>query len=101
MRLIMLVVAVAGFAVAFTTTSPGLMGLGLILGCGSVLGFGLALAASRIAQTAQPEATLIVDAEISALRAKAKQAKSAAIATTQPAPVVHERKIASISDSTS
>jgi hypothetical protein len=100
MRLIMLVVAIAGFAVAFTTTSPGLMGLGLVLGCGSVLGLGLALAASRIAQTAQPEATLIVDAEVNALRARAKLAKATA-ATTQPATGAPERKIASISDSPS
>lgn len=85
MRWILLVVAIAGFAIAFTTASPSLMGIGLILGCGGLLGFGLALAASRIAQTAQPEAALIVDPEISALRAKAKLAKSAAAAARSPA----------------
>lgn len=76
MRWILLAAAIAGFGIAFTTTSPGLMGLGLIVGCAGLLGFGLALAASRIAQTAQSETALIVDPEIRALRAKASLAKS-------------------------
>lgn len=82
MRWILFVAAIAGFGIAFTTTSPSLMGLGLILGCGGLLGFGFALAASRIALTAQSETTLIIDPEIRALRAKANLAKSAAQAPT-------------------
>lgn len=77
MRWILLAATIVGFGVVFTTGSPSLMGVGLIVGCGGLLGFGLALAASRIAQTAQPEATLIIDPEISALRTKANLAKSA------------------------
>ena len=84
MRWILLVVAIVAFAVAFTTSSPSLMGIGLIFGCGGLLGFGLSLAAARIASTAQPEAALIIDPEISALRAKANLAKSAANASRQP-----------------
>ena len=84
MRWILLVAAIIGFAIAFTTTSPSLMGLGLILGCGSLVCLGFALAAARIAQTAQPEAAFQVDPEISALRAKASLAKSA---KTTPRPV--------------
>ncbi|MFT3790456.1 MAG: hypothetical protein QM741_05125 [Rudaea sp.] len=86
MRWILLVAAIVGLAIAFTTTSPALMGLGLILGCGGLLCFGLALAAARIARTAQPETALIVDPEISALRAKANQTKSAGAVPRKPAP---------------
>ena len=84
MRWILLVVAIVAFAVAFTTGSPGLMGIGLVLGCGGLLGFALSLAAARIAFTAQPEAALIIDPEISALRAKANLAKAGAAASPQP-----------------
>jgi hypothetical protein len=87
MRWILLVAAIVGFAVAFTTTSPTLMGAGLILGCVTLLCLGFALAAARIAQTAQPETTLIVDPEISALRVRMNAAKNrpaAAAPTTAP-----------------
>ena len=84
MRWILLVVAIIAFAVAFTTGSPSLMGIGLILGCGGLLGFALSLAAARIASTAQPEAALIIDPEISALRAKANLAKAGAAVSRQP-----------------
>lgn len=84
MRWILLVAALAGFAIAFTTASPSLMGIGLILGCGGLLGFAFALAAARIALTAQPEAALIVDPEINAMRMKANLAKSAATAARAP-----------------
>ncbi|WP_330885245.1 hypothetical protein [Rudaea sp.] len=80
----MLVVTIVAFAVAFTTGSPSLMGIGLVLGCGGLLGCGLSLAAARIASTAQPEAALIIDPEISALRAKANLAKSGAAVSPQP-----------------
>jgi hypothetical protein len=42
---------------------------------------------------------LIVDAEVSALRAKANRAKSPTTVVAQPVAVVQERKVASISDS--
>ncbi|HEX7917525.1 hypothetical protein [Rudaea sp.] len=84
MRWILLVVCIVAFTVAFTTGSPSLMGVGLILGCGGLLGFALSLAAARIASTAQPEAALIIDPEISALRAKANLARSGAAASPQP-----------------
>jgi len=84
MRWILLVVAIVAFAVAFTTGSPGLMGIGLVLGCGGLLGFALSLAAARIASTAQPEAALIIDPEISALRANLAKAGAGAAASPQP-----------------
>ena len=84
MRWILLIAAIAGFTIAFTTTSPGLMGFGLILGCGGFLCFAFAFAAARIAQTSQPETAMIVDPEISALRAKANLAKSTPQAPRTP-----------------
>jgi hypothetical protein len=75
MRWIMLLAAIAGFAVAFTTKSPGILGLGLLFGIGGLLGFALAWASARIASTAQPANVLIIDPEVSALRAKARLQK--------------------------
>src|SRR5581483_7710944 len=79
MRWVSLVVAIAGFGVAFTTASPSLMGIGFVLGCCALLALGLGLVAARIAQNAQPETTLYIDPEISALRAKTN-AKAPAVA---------------------
>jgi cytoskeletal protein RodZ len=76
MRWICLIAAVIGFALAFTTKSPGVLGLSLLLGFGGLIGFVLAWASARIAETAQPAATLIVDPEVTALRSKARQVKA-------------------------
>ncbi|MEP6940580.1 MAG: hypothetical protein ABI846_12525 [Rudaea sp.] len=73
MRWIMLLLAVAGFALAFTTKSPGLLGFGLLVGVACSLGFCLALAAARISANAQPESMLIVDPEVSSLRARTQK----------------------------
>jgi predicted lipid-binding transport protein (Tim44 family) len=82
MRWLLLLIAVVGFAVAFTSGSPGLLALGLLIGLAALFGFTLAMAAARIAETAQPAANLIADAEVSAMRARANQKKKAAL--TQP-----------------
>lgn len=81
MRWILLIVAIAAFAVAFTSGSPGLMGAGMVIGCGSLFGLALAMASARISQNAQSETTLFVDPEINALRAKANRAHSRPLAT--------------------
>lgn len=82
MRWLLLLTAVVGFTVAFTTRSPGLLALGLLIGLAGLFGFTLAMAAARIAQTAQPAANLIANAEVSAMRARANQKKKATL--TQP-----------------
>ena len=88
MRWILLIVAIVAFAVAFTGGSPGLMGAGMVIGCGSLLGFALALVSARISQSAQSETALFVDPEINALRAKANltRARSAATPARSAAP---------------
>ena len=78
MRWILLIAILVGFGIAFTTRSPALMGLGLVLGIGGLLYVAFAFAASRVALSAQPETNLIVDPEIRAMRAKASAAKAAA-----------------------
>jgi len=75
MRWIMLLLAVAGFVLAFTTKSPALLGFGLLVGLVCTLGFCLALAAARISANAQPESMLIVDPEVSSLRARTQKLK--------------------------
>ena len=75
MRWIMLLLAIAGFALAFTTKSPALLGFGLLVGLFCSLGFCLALAAARISANAQPESMLIVDPEVSSLRARTQKLK--------------------------
>lgn len=82
MRWLLLLTGVVGFAVAFLTRSPGLLALGLLIGLAGLFGFTMAMAAARIAETAQPAANLIADAEVSATRARANLKKK--VALTQP-----------------
>jgi hypothetical protein len=76
MRWLWLLIAVCGFGLAFATRSPGLLALGVFAGFVGLLGFAFAMAAARIAATAQPAANLIADAEVSALRARANQKRN-------------------------
>ncbi len=84
MRWLWLLIAVLGFAVPFTSHSPGLIAIGLFAGLTSLLAFALSMAAARIAETAQPVANLFADAEVSAMRARANQKKKAALAQSAP-----------------
>ena len=70
MRWILVLLALGGFFVAFTTKSPGILGLALAVAIFSSLAFVFALAAARISANAQPEAMLIVDPEVTSLRAR-------------------------------
>ena len=67
-RWIMLVLAVLGFMLAFMTKSPGLLGLGLLLGLIGVVGFVFALAADRVSANARPEAAMAAVEDLVALR---------------------------------
>jgi Tfp pilus assembly protein PilX len=68
MRWIMLVLAVLGFVLAFMTKSPGLLGIGLLLGLIGVIGFVFALAADRVSANARPEASMAAIEDLAALR---------------------------------
>lgn len=67
-RWIMLGLTILGFAIVFTTTSTGLLGLGLLLGLVGFVGFVFALAADRISASARPEATMATVDDIHAMR---------------------------------
>jgi hypothetical protein len=68
MRWIMLVASMFGFGLVFAAKSPGLLGLGLLIGftCLFISLFGFA--AERIASTSRPEVAMLTDKEITALQ---------------------------------
>ena len=68
MRWIMLLAALFGFALAFASKTPGLLGLGLLVGfvCSFISLFGFA--AARIASTSRPEIAMLTDKDITALQ---------------------------------
>lgn len=76
MRWVLLVVAVLGFAVTFSAKTPGLMGVGLLVGFFSLFGALLAFAAARIASTSRPDTDLLTDKDISVLRASLRKSVS-------------------------
>lgn len=67
-RWMMLGLTILGFAIVFTTRSPGLLGLGMLLGLVGFVGFVFALAADRISASARPEATMASVDDIHAMR---------------------------------
>ena len=69
-RVLLFVLAIAGFAIAFAAKSPGLLGLGLLLGFAGLLGFVLALAAARVSASARPDTAMASAADLAALRRK-------------------------------
>jgi|GEM_PF-5325690 len=73
MRWILLLLAVAGFVVVFTTKSPGVLGIALAVAVFCSFGFVLSLAAARISANAQPESMLIVDPDVASLRARTQK----------------------------
>lgn len=83
-RWIMLGLTILGFAIVFTTRSPGLLGLGLLLGLIGFIGFVFVLAADRVSASARPEATMASVNEIHAMRAR-KPANPAARSAPPPA----------------
>lgn len=68
LRILLLVVMMAGFALAFIARSPGLLGLGLLLGMFGLGGFVLGLAAARVAGSARPETAMASVEDLVALR---------------------------------
>ena len=73
MRWIFLLVALFGFAIAFSAKTPGMLGLGLVLGLICVFGALFGFAAERVASSARPDAALLTDKDINALRASVRK----------------------------
>ncbi len=81
MRWILLLAALFCFAIVFTAKTAGLLGLGLVLGFICLFGAMFAFAAERIASTARPDAALLTDKDITALRASMHKPNAVASAT--------------------
>jgi hypothetical protein len=73
MRWFFVMLAMFGFAVVFSAKTAGAMTLGLLLGVFGLFAAFLGFAAARIASSAQPDAALLTDKDISALRASLRK----------------------------
>lgn len=96
MRWILLLLALGAFALAFSTKSPGLMGLCLIVGFVAMFIALFAFAAAKIEATSRPDVTLLTDKDISALRASVR--KPAAGKNPGAAPAMDSREGASTNE---
>lgn len=67
-RWILLCLAAIGLLLAFTATTPGLLGLGILFSVVGGFGFVFALAADRVAANARPETAMASIEELAALR---------------------------------
>jgi hypothetical protein len=80
-RLLLLVLALIGFALTFIAKSPGLLGIGLLFGIVGLFGFVFALAAARVSASARPEASMASVEDIVALRKRPAAPRSSASAS--------------------
>jgi hypothetical protein len=77
MRWVVLLLALLGFALGFSSRSPGLMGLGFVLGFVFLVAAFFAFAAARVAENSRPDAALLTDKDIAALRASMRKPPAA------------------------
>lgn len=86
LRWILLLLALVGLVVTFTTKSPGLLGLGLLLGLVGGIGFVLAMAADRVAANTRPDSAMASVEDLAAL------GKTGPAARTPPAAARDESR---------
>jgi hypothetical protein len=82
MRWLLLLLAVFGFALAFSTKSASVLGLGIVVGLIGLVGSFFMMAAARVESRSRPDAALLTDADINALRESVR--KNRASQTPQP-----------------
>ena len=75
MRWILLLFAFGAFVLAFSTKSAGVMGLALVVGLVVLVAALFSFAAAKIEATSRPDAALLTDKDINALRASVRKAK--------------------------
>ena len=84
MRWVLLLLAFGAFALAFSTKSTGVMGLALVGGVVLLIAALFAFAAAKIEATSRPDAALLTDKDINALRASVRKAKAPAAPASSP-----------------
>lgn len=79
-RWILLGLIVLGIAITFTTTSAGLLGLGLVMGFVGLFGMVFSFAADRVSASARPESAMAGPEDLAAMRTRRT------IAAVKPVP---------------
>jgi hypothetical protein len=87
MRWFFVMLAMFGFAVAFSAKTAGALALGLLVGVFGLFAAFLGFAAARIASSAQPDAALLTDKDITTLRASLRKPGATAASNASPAGV--------------
>ncbi len=85
MRWFFIAALIAGFAIAFSTRSSGLLAIGLVLAVIGVIGTILQVLDSRMGASSRTDATLLADREVASIRAAALQTRAAQIKAAQSA----------------
>jgi hypothetical protein len=67
-RWLLLAATILGFVFVFTTRSPTLLGVGLVLGIVGFIGFVFSLAADRVSASSRPETAMASPTELAAMR---------------------------------
>ncbi len=76
MRWVILLLSVIGFVLVFSTRSPAVLVLGLLLGFGGLFVGIVAILNERIGANSRPEAMLLTDKEVMDMRTKAQQSRN-------------------------
>lgn len=75
MHWIVLLISLVAFAGAIFAPTPGLIGVGLLVGFIALFAGFFMMISARIAERARPDASLLGDAEINALRKSVREAR--------------------------
>ena len=92
MRWLMLGLTILGFALAFIARTPGVLGIGLLLGFVGLFGLVFSIAADRVASSARPDTAMLSTEDLAALRARREAAAKAAATPRAPAPAASPDK---------
>jgi hypothetical protein len=76
MHWILLLISALAFAGAFFAPSQGIIVIGMIVGFGCLFGGFFAMIAARIAERSRPDAVLLTDADVNALRKSVREARA-------------------------
>ncbi|HEV7491725.1 MAG TPA: hypothetical protein VGO25_13015 [Rhodanobacteraceae bacterium] len=86
MRWLMLGLTLFGFALAFVTKSPAVLGFGIVLGFVGLFGLIFSMAADRVSATARPESAMLGPEDLAAMRTRRTAATPTAAGRASGAP---------------